>query len=179
MDDGNAAAWDFLRDLRAYRAAWLERPGAGAPRYEDAPFPIRIQAEADLAAGAPWGLHAWEDPFARDGPASPFWDAPMLAGEGSATAPPLRPLLDASGARPSGLRLLCGALILRIEHEGQGYLMRLSRDSPLLAGGGLRLWHDFGLELPTTIARLTDLLAVLGRPAPRRGRGRWAKGGNC
>lgn len=176
MADGNAAAWTFLRAVRAYRAAWRAR--AGVPEYEDAPFPVRIQSERDLDAGAPWRMHAWEDPFAEAGPLAPFWDAPMLAGEGSETAPPLLPILEASGAGLSGLRLRGGALILRIEHEGQAHLLRLSRDSPLLAGGGLRLWHDFGLELPTTIARLTDLLAVLGSPSPRRGRGRWAGGGN-
>ena len=39
-------------------------------------FPVRIQSKADLAARNPWRIEAWENPFARDGPASPF-----LAGE--------------------------------------------------------------------------------------------------
>ena len=44
---------------------------------------MRVQSEADLAARDPWRIEAWENPFARDGPASPF-----LAGE---------PMLDADG----------------------------------------------------------------------------------
>ena len=176
MADGNAAAWDFVSCVRAYREAWRAR--AGVPAYEDAPFPIRIQSEADLLARAPWRMHAWEDPFAAGGPLAPFWDWPMLEGEGWAAAPPLLPLLAAAGARLDGLRLRRGGLILRIEHDGRAILLRLARDGPLLAGGGLRLFHDFGLQLPMAIARLTDLLGLLGIPAPRRGRVRWARNGN-
>ena len=82
------------------------------------------------------------------------------------------------GARLTGLRLLGGGLILRIEHGKRAILVRLARDGPLLAGGGLRLWHEFGLELPMAIARLQDLLGLVGGPAPRRGRGRWARDGS-
>ena len=47
---------------------------------EGEPIPICRQTEADLEA-APWGLLAWEEAFADDGPASPFWaDAPMAEG---------------------------------------------------------------------------------------------------
>ena len=176
MADGNAAAWTFLSRVRGYRAAWEAH--AGALAFEDAPFEIRVQSEADLLARKPWRLHAWENPFARDGPLAPYWDAPMLAGEGAAEAPPFLPLLAAAGARLTGLRLRDGALIIRIEHEGRAILIRLARDRPLLAGGGLRLWHDFGLELPIAIARLTDLLGLVGGAVPRRGRVRWARNGN-
>ena len=176
MADGNAAAWAVLSGVRAYRAVWEAH--AAAVAFEDAPFPIRIQSEADLRAREPWRLQAWENPFARNGPLAPFWDVPMLMGEGSAEATPFLPLLAAAGARLTGLRLRDGALILRIEHEGRAILIRLARDGPLLAGGGLRLWHDFGLELPMAIARLTDLLGLVGCPAPRLGRVRWARNGN-
>ena len=47
---------------------------------------MRVQSEADLAARDPWRIDAWENPFARDGPASPFLAGePMLEAEGSAT----------------------------------------------------------------------------------------------
>ena len=176
MADGNAAAWTFLRGVRAYRVACEAHAGAAA--FEDAPFEIRIQSEADLLAREPWRLQAWENPFARDGPLAPFWDAPMLVGEGAVDAPPFLPLLEAAGARLTGLRLRDGGLVLRIEHGGRAILIRLARDGPLLAGGGLRLWHDFGLELPMAIAQLTDLLGLIGGPVPQCGRVRWARNGN-
>ena len=79
--------------------AGRERGGsavAAPPGLEPAPFPVRIQRQADLDA-ARWGLLAWEDPDADD---SPFWsDAPMLgctlaAGEGLGNDPSLGAILS-------------------------------------------------------------------------------------
>ena len=59
-EDG-ARAWQILRRLPAYRYAWRRRrPRPGLP--ERAPFPVRLQTAADLAA-ARFGLLAWEDPL--------------------------------------------------------------------------------------------------------------------
>ena len=177
MADGNATAWAFMRCVRAYREAWKER--AQAPAFEPGPFPIPIQSAADLLASVPWRILAWENPFAKHGPASAFWDLPMLAGEGSATAPPLLPFLAAAGARVDGLRLRSGELVLKIELGGRAIQIRLANDAPLLAGGGIRLFHDLVPdELPAAIARLSDLLSLLAGPDPRQGRGRWARNGN-
>ena len=92
--------------------------------------PVRVQVEADLAA-ARWGLHAWEDPFAGGGPAAPFWcEAPValavvapadMAGLGE----PLGALIAREGARPAGLRLLGGALLLEVEWAGMAAQMHL------------------------------------------------------
>ena len=42
-------AWRFIRASRAYRGAWAKRlPMPGLP--ERAPFPVRLQTAADLAA---------------------------------------------------------------------------------------------------------------------------------
>ena len=66
---GGARAWRFLKRNDAY--AHARRAHAdGAPEHGDAPFALRRQSAADRAA-ARFGLLAWEDPFARDGPASP------------------------------------------------------------------------------------------------------------
>ena len=79
---GGARAWQFLKRNDVYREARLSLAD-GAPGHEDAPFPIRRQSAADRKA-ARWGLLAWEDPFARAGPASPFWPvAPMIEGLGA------------------------------------------------------------------------------------------------
>ena len=74
---GIVRAWPFLKPHPGYAAAFREM--AAPPAFEEAPFPVRIQTRADLAAAEPWGLPAWQDPLAEPGPASPFWiDAPML-----------------------------------------------------------------------------------------------------
>ena len=129
---------------------------------------MRLQSEADLVARDPWRIAAWENPFARDGPASPFVTGEaMLAGEGSSKASPLVPFLAAAGARIDGLRLRDGTLLLKIEQDGRAVQVRVTEEGPLLAGGGLRLYHDYGLELPVDITRLEDLWSVSGGPAPR------------
>ena len=126
------------------------------------------QPEADIAARDPWQIEAWENPFACDGPASPFLAGErMLAGEGSAHAPPLVPILEAAGARIGGLRLLDGTLIVKIEQDERTVQVPVKNAGPLFAGGGIRLYHDFRLELPMEIARLADLWSVSGGPAPR------------
>lgn len=107
-----ARAWALLRLDRDYRAAWQAH--AARPVYEEnAPpdrgepvpatepggqtLPVRIRLEADRIAERDWSLFAWEDP---DGDAvAAFFDVPMLEGEGSATAPPLVPML---GKHPVG-----------------------------------------------------------------------------
>ncbi len=166
MADVDTRTWTLMRGLPAYRAAFEAL--AEAPLFEEAAFPVRVQSEADLAARDPWQIEAWESPFARDGPASPFLAGDrMLEAEGSSGAPPLLPLLAGAGARIDGLRLLDGTLIVKIEQDGRAVQVRVAKDGPLLAGGGLRLYHDFGLELPMEIARLTDLWSVSGGPAPR------------
>ena len=167
MAEGDTPAWGVLRGLRAYRAAWESL--AEAPVFEDGTaFPVRIQSEADLAARDPWRIEAWENSFARDGPASPFWAGEaMLEAEGSPMARPLLPFLAGVGARVDGLRLLDGTLVVKIEQDGRAVQVRVTKDGPLLAGGGFRLYHDFGPEVPLEIARLTELWSVSGGPDPR------------
>ena len=170
--------WKLLRGLRAYRAAWEAH--AGAPAYEEAAFPVRVQGQADLAARDPWRIEAWENPFARDGPASPFLAGePMLEAEGSPGAVPLVPFLAAAGARIDGLRLLDGTLIVKIEQDGRAVQVRVANDGPLLAGGGFRVCCDPGADLPMTMARLAALGSVMGGPAPRPGWVRWGMNGSC
>ena len=177
--DGDTRVWTLLRGLPAYRAAFEAH--AEPPAFEEGTaFPVRIQSEADLAARDPWRIEAWENPFARDGPASPFLAGErMLEGEGSLHATPLVAHVAATGARLDGLRLLDGTLIVKIEQDGRAVQIRVANEAPLHAGGGLRLYHDYGLELPMEIDRLTDLWSVSGGPAPRQGRVRWARTGSC
>ena len=139
------------------------------------PFPVRIRSGADLIAAREWGLMAWEDPDG-DAVSAFFADEPMLEGEGSATAPPLVAMLEAAGARIEGLRLDDGALVLKVGADGAdgqaaAVQVRIADPAPLLAGGGVRLFHDWGLALPVAIARLGDLWSVSGGdPSPGSGR---------
>ncbi|MCY3981095.1 MAG: hypothetical protein OXF51_04860 [Alphaproteobacteria bacterium] len=175
-----AQAWTLLRLDRDYRAAWQAH--AARPVYEDgAPFPVRTRFGTDRIAAREWSLLAWEDP---EGDAvSAFFDIPMLEGEGSATAQPLAPMLEAAGARIEGLRLDGGALVLKVEAAGMARQVRIAEPAPLLEGGGVRLFHDWGLALPVAIARLGDLWSVYGGdpsagagPSPRHGIGGRAHG---
>ena len=148
-----ATAWACLRLSGDYRAAWNEH--AARPRYEDgAPFPLRLRSEADRIAARDWSLLAWEDPDG-DALSAFFADAPML---------------EAAGAHVEGLRLDDGALILKVKAAGMAVQVRIADPAPLLAGGGVRLFHDWGLALPVAIARLGDLWSVSGGD-PRRGVG--------
>ena len=114
--DGGPRAWAFLRRNPDYRRGWAD--AAAWPVFEAAPFPVRIQSQADREALA-WGLLGWADPHGPgDNPSSPFWaEAPMLEGEWATGPPMLLELLARSGARLEGLRLADGSLILKIENR--------------------------------------------------------------
>ena len=153
-------AWRFIRASRAYRDAWAKRPPMpGLP--ERAPFPVRLQTAADLAAMA-WGMAAWEDPHAER-PLAPFWtQAGVIDGRVAPDAPPLARLAAEGGATLSGLRLGDGALMLRIERQGRSVQVRLLRGAVFPEDGGLLLVRE--------VATIEDVW--LGAPAPRPGRGR-------
>ena len=74
---GGGRAWQFPCCNAGCRTVWRRRhPQPGLP--EQAPFQVRLQTAADLAASR-WGLLAWADPDEEDDPISPFWlKAPML-----------------------------------------------------------------------------------------------------
>ena len=103
MTDGGPRTWKLLCGLGVCRAAWEAH--AEPPAYEEAAFPVRVQSKADLAARDPWRIEAWENPSARDGPASPFLAGePMLEGAGGAacgvSCSPGRARLPAAGPGP-------------------------------------------------------------------------------
>ena len=153
-------AWRFIRASKAYRDAWAKRlPMPGLP--ERAPFPVRLQTAADLAAAA-WGMAAFEDPYAER-PLAPFWmQAGVIDGRVAKGAPPLARLAAEGGATLSGLRLGDGALMLRIEREGRSVQVRLPRGAVFPEDGGLLLVRE--------VATIEDVW--LGAPVPRPGRAR-------
>ena len=106
-ETGAARAWQFLKRNPDYLAKW-RNTAERAPVMNTAPFPLRAQTPADLKAAA-WGVLAWENPLAANGPVSPFWaEAPMLEAEAvppdaTLPVPPLTALLRQCGATRGGL----------------------------------------------------------------------------
>ena len=157
-------AWQYLKRNPHYVEAWRE---AAEPAQElSAPFPLRLQTE-DAQGAAAWGLLAWEDPAASEGPASPFWaETPMVEGEAAAPGGPgLVEALRAPGARLSGLLLGCGALVLKVEQGAAVAQVRIADGEGFDPEGGLAFPLIFGLGLTTRLNRIGDLWAVAaGRP---------------
>lgn len=163
-----ALAWEYLGRNPEYRTVWAAQ--SVAPAFETGPFPIRIQNEADLAAGR-FALLALEDPDRADGMRSPFWaEAPMLEGELVAGAKPLVAMLDAAGARIEGLRLAAGGLVLKIERGEYAAQVHIGAPGPFPVDASLVVRLEYGLPLPLLIGRLRDLWALVHTPVPREGR---------
>ena len=154
-------AWRFIRASKAYRSAWRRRrPQPGL--LEPAPFEVRWQTAADAGA-LRWGLYAWANPDADDGPALPFWaGTPMVEGRIERAAAPLAALAAAEHAVLTGLRV-GGTLILKIERPGAAVQVRIADSGAFPADGGLLLVRE--------VARIGDVWSGVQSPAPGRGRG--------
>ncbi len=162
---GGIRAWQFLRHNPAYIEAWRKTETA-AP-VEPAPFLLRKQTEADGAA-AEWGLLAWEDPLADDGPASPFWaEAEMLEAFPAPDAPLLSELLAAPDCRLRGLRLQSGAVILKIEEGKRAVQLRIVNGDAFDPAGGIALRIPAGLDLRLRLRRAADLWPLGSRGKKR------------
>ena len=155
--------WTALRHNRDYVAYWGVHAGGPAPR-EPAPFAVRRQTRADLEA-ARWGLLAWENP-AVGMAASPFWiDANMPRGRFDETddrdSIPILALLEESVATLTGLRLLDGALVLRIARGSQAGQARLAdADTGDAARCGLSLMIALDQEFPENLDQTTAVCLV-------------------
>ena len=118
---GGMRVWQELRSNPGYVADW--RVHAGEPAsLEPAPFPLRRQTVADLAA-ARWDLLAWEDPGVGSR-ASPIWaGVPMVKGVVAKPKGPdeetLSDVVRESDATYTGLRLRDGTFILKVAGAGR------------------------------------------------------------
>ena len=129
-------------------------------------FPIRVQTRADLAA-ARFDLLAWRDPRGEGGPASPFWvQEGMTEAAIAPDAAPLADMVAADGGSVEGLRLLDGALVLKIEFDGRAVQLLLRDAGPFPPDAGIELRTPFGLRLPHGMRRLLDFWEVAGRSPP-------------
>ncbi len=160
---GPAGDWHALRSNPDYKADW--RAHGGAPSVvESAGFALRAQTEADLEA-ARWGLLAWEDPRERS-KFRPFWiDEKMLEATVAGQGDPVGKMARASGMSVAGLRLVDGALVLKVHRgrrveqirvlEGNGFDMERT---------GIQLQYPFDGLPPTATPRLLNLAAIMEPP---------------
>ena len=165
--EGAVSAWCFLKRDPRYIVEWW-KAAVGRPCPAGEPFPIREQTEVDLDAAA-WGLLAWEDPLTDDGAASPFWTgAPMTEGmPGRAGTPSFASLVREEGGRLEGLRLLDGALILKVERGRAAGQVRIEDGDAFDPEGGLGLYLGYGLDhLSLPLSRAGDLRAVVAGELP-------------
>lgn len=169
-EDG-ARAWQVLRRLPAYRRAWLRRrPQPGLP--ERGPFAVRLQTPGDLAA-ARFGLLAWEDPFAEDGPVSPFWAvAPMTPAAAGPRATPLIGEATAPGLSVAGLRLAAGSLVLKLERNGAAAQFIVGPDGRFGPSDGVLAQHDLLADPRSFLVRLREARALAVGEPPLGGGGR-------
>ena len=171
---GGARGWQFLKRNLEYQDEYEARAGE-ATVFEDAPFPLRRQCGSERGLGR-FALYGWEDPFARDGPASPFWSvAPMLEvvavlGEDRGLAA----LARAAGTALAGLRLAGGPLILKLERGGRAQQLRIAEGGafdPVRDSIEVRLRPDRP-GVAGRRARSGELWRMLRVPGPPTGRGR-------
>ena len=164
-----ACAWACMRRDPGYRAAWAAQ--AGPVRFEAAPFPLRVQTRADLAA-ADWGLAVWEDPDVE------AWRTPFLPGMPVLVAEPdpdpwpdpttLLGLLGEAGARLEGLRLLNGRFVLKVELGDAALQILVPSGRAFGPGDGIAANLGLSLPLEAPVGRIVDLWRVSGRPPPPR-----------
>ena len=166
-------AWQELRLLPAYQAAWRRRRGRQQPCLtEPAPFLIRLQTTADLDA-ARFGLYAWEDPIVEDGRVSPFWrEVPMLPAAVAAGATPLVGDGLPPGLAVEGLRLLDGSLVLKLEGGAVAMQFQLAGGRGFGPEDGVVLRHDLLSDPGEFVRRLEEACALVAGNVPCRGGGR-------
>lgn len=154
---GGKRAWDFVRRNPDHILDWCIW-ASETPPAQGEPFPIREQTPADLEA-AKWGLLAWKDPLAEDGPVSPFWaDAPTLEAVPTSGNAIFAELLEQEGTRLEGLRLATGgAMILKVERGNAAVQLRIADADAFDAAGGAALITPTDLKLRAELHRAADL----------------------
>lgn len=128
-------SWRRLREDPDYVSDW--RASAGPTVREAPPYAFRRQTEADLGA-ARWKLLAWEDPRHPQWAELLWADVAMVEARVVVSgAPAWRWLLHRAGATFTGLRLLDGALVLKVSRgreTGQIRVVDGAAFDPALSG---------------------------------------------
>ena len=160
---GPVGDWHALRSKPDYEADWRAH-GSAPSVVESAGFALRAQTEGDLDA-ARWGLLAWEDPRERS-KFKPFWiDEKMLMAVVVEPGDPIGEIARATGMSVSGLRLLDGALVLKLHREQRVEQLRVSEGESFdPERSGLQLRYPVDAIPPTATPRLCNLTAITTVP---------------
>lgn len=149
-------AWEFLRRNPAYRSDW-SRFSSYRGTSTDHSISLYQQKVSDQEA-MKWGLMAYEHPDAETDRASLFWTIEtMLEAEVVQNVEaPFLPMLDKSGAGVSGLQLLDGGLVLKLEREGNSVQIRLRDGLSFNEFSGIELRLPLNQRLPVRLSRSLD-----------------------
>ena len=170
---GGVRAWRFLKRSPRYITDWWMTT-AGTPSPTAEPFPMRTQMREDLKA-AGWGLLAWEDPLG-EGAASPFWaEAPTLRAVPAPDGPALTDLLSGPGVRVSGLRLLDGTVVLKVEQGDAAVQMRIAAGASFDPAGGVDIALPAELDLRTRLRRISELWPIAAADSKKAAGGFWTR----
>ena len=157
---GGGRAWQFLKKNPQYIVDWWMW-AAGTPLPQGDPFPIRKQTREVEEAAAEWGILAWEDPLAGDGPLSPFWQAaPTLEAVPIPGNPVFAELAGTPGVRLSGVRMSDGVMVLKVERGKASVQLRFADADAVDLESGFGLVVPGGLELPVRLRRAADLWPI-------------------
>ncbi len=151
-------AWEFLRRSPEYKADVKSLPAYAKSKIEHDFNSFHEQQPSDLAARK-WGLFAFAYPERLACKGVPFWSAqPTIDAEiAQHGEPALMPMLSMAGAEISGLLLLNGDLILKVEHEDRSVQMQIKDGRSFNQNSGLVLRLPVALKLPVQLSRSVDL----------------------
>jgi hypothetical protein len=152
------AAWRFLRRNPEYHADWQSQNDTTMTKNGLFPFPLHKQSHSDLPAGK-WGLFAYVDPSAAYDVITPFWSiTPMPETEiDQGSELPLLPMLRKAGTSVSGLLLLCGDLILKVERDNTSAQLRIKNGQSFDETCGLVLRLPMDLQIPAQLSRCLNI----------------------
>jgi len=157
----SSTAWEFLRKNPDYISDWHHFGTMPTIKNDTRPFNIYEQHPSDLSADK-WGLFTFQDPMVSPESSMPFWSiAPTLEAEVvHASQPSLLPMLREVGAKITGLLLLNGDLVLKVEHGATTVQVRIKDAKEFDASSGLTLHLPLDLRLPVRLTRSMDLWKI-------------------
>lgn len=157
----SSTAWEFLRKNPDYISDWHHFGTMPAIKDDTRPFNIYEQHPSDQSADK-WGLFTFQDPVASPERSTPFWSiAPTLEAEVvHASQVSLLPMLRETGAKITGLLLLNGDIILKVEHGASTVLVRIKDAKAFDETSGLILRLPLDLRLPVRLTRSKDLWKI-------------------
>ena len=159
-------AWEFLKLNPEYKADYRSNASRSKRINTPASLTIHKQSSSDLSA-LKWGLFAYRCPSRLT---SPFWSiAPTLEAEiSSHGTPALLPMLHNVGSTASGLLLLNGDLLLKIENPISAIQVRIKDGLGFNDTSSLVLRLPLNDKLPSQLLHGLELFnAVTGQQAKK------------